>query len=135
MIQIGFWDPPMSCAEKDGRRTPFHGSAVLRSCCFFFSLSWVRENHIDVSLCTSSLISATCCDLWINFTNSTTLVGRCRDRPSSPLLLTCPNLKNVQKRNSKNQKISKNEEDETLKMKNFFLIEKSKTSKDPNQKK
>ena len=45
-----------------------------------------------------------CCDLWgrkINFANSKTLVGRCRDQPSRAIPLTCPNAKNLCKNKKK----------------------------------
>ena len=45
------------------------------------------------------------CDLQgrkINFTNSKTLVGRCRDRRDAPL--ACPNVKNLQKIKKRHQK-------------------------------
>ena len=43
-------------------------------------------------------------DRKINFTNSNTLVGWCRDRPSRALPQTCPNAKNRQKKARKNKR-------------------------------
>ena len=60
-----------------------------------------------------------CCNLQgrkINFTNTKTLVGWCRDRPWRALLLTCPNVKNLQKIKTKqNEKKRKGEKKEMKK--------------------
>ena len=59
-----------------------------------------------------ALVNQVDCDLRgrkINFANSKTLVGRCRDRPSRALPVTCPNVRNLskKKRKMKNKKIKK----------------------------
>ena len=45
----------------------------------------------------------------MNITHSKTLVGGCRDRPSRALPLTCPNVKNLTKKNKETKAKTKQE--------------------------
>ena len=59
-----------------------------------------RADNFSDSLTLTAMfpsVTGVCCNLQgrkMNFTNSKTLVGQCRDPPSSASPLTCPNIKN-----------------------------------------
>ena len=67
----------------------------------------------------------------INFTNSKTLVGRCRDRPSRALPLTCPNVKNFFKKYEKIKKKKRKKKNE--KKRNFCKFDQKKEQKKQNK--
>ena len=86
--------------------------------CFFFLVAFIlcsgavlEQVVVDQALVT---VSGNLESRGINFTSSKTLVGRCRDRPKRALLLTCPNVKNLEKQNKKeNEKKRKQKQKKT----------------------
>ena len=61
----------------------------------------------SVSVSVSVVLVATFRVARLTLQNSKTFVGRCRDRPSSTLPLTCPNVRNLTKKQNKKTKNDK----------------------------